>query len=84
MDGSVLSFLNCTDQCEYSCNSKKCLKKHAVNEHTVQNNFPCVECGKDFNTKNNLEHHMIKHHKIYPEVEEAELEQFLAKARGRQ
>ena len=47
------------DQCEYS---KKSLKKYAVNEHTVQNNFFCVECGKDFNTKNNLEDHMINQH----------------------
>ena len=72
------------DQFEYSCNSKKSLKKHAVNEHTVQNNFPYVECGKDFNNKNNVEDHMIKHHKIYPEVNEAELDKLIAKARGRQ
>ena len=72
------------DQCKYSCNSKKSLKKHVENEHTVQNSFPCVECGKDFNAKNNLEDHMIKHHKIYPEVDEAELDELIAKARGRQ
>ena len=72
------------DQCEYSCASKKSLKKHAVNEHKVQNNFPCVECGKDFNTKNNLEEHMIEHHKIYPEVDDAELDEWIAKARGMQ
>ena len=72
------------DQCKYSCNSKKSLKNHVVNEHTVQNSSPCVECGKDFNAKNNLEDHMIKHHKIYHEVDEAELDELIAKARGRQ
>ena len=72
------------DQCEYSYNSKKSLKKHAANEHKVQNNFPCVECGNDFNTKDNLEEHMIEHHKIYPEIDEAELDEWIAKASGMQ
>ena len=42
--------------------------------------FRCEEFGKECNSKDNMEDHMMKTHTIYPEVDDTELDEWIAKA----
>ena len=45
------------DQCDYSCKTKKCLKKHkceSTTEEDTQKTFKCKECVEEFQSENEL------------------------------
>ena len=82
------------DQCDFSCTNKKSLKKHSEQGH-VEASFKiqktCNECDFKYICENEIEEHMkLKHIKDpnhstidfddYPEVEDAELDEWIAKA----
>ena len=52
---------NCHD-CDYQGTSKTMLNRHVFLKHTVQEQFKCNTCGKQFSDKANLLNHRKNHH----------------------
>ena len=76
------------------CGSKNCLKKHTSQSHeipNIQDLITCNECDYETISENDLKDHMKVNHmedvdslpsnyEDYPEVDEAELDEWIAKA----
>ena len=78
------------DQCNFSCQSKKTLKKHTSKGHDDQNTYnkkSCEECQYDCTSEKDIKDHYNSNHMKdsenssfeYPEVDEAELDEWIAK-----
>jgi hypothetical protein len=82
------------DQCDFSCLSKKSLKKHISQGHEVQNpmsQWMCNNCGHQCISKDVMKDHINENHiedsnksesdfHEAPEVDEAELDEWIAEA----
>ena len=52
------------DTCGYRTKGKAALDRHIKGKHNSEKTFKCKECGKDFNSKANLDDHGSVHKKI--------------------
>jgi hypothetical protein len=62
MSGNVVASCYC-DECEYTCQYKKSLKKHKAQNHEGCD-YKCNKCEKKFQTKSNLDGHFVETHRI--------------------
>ena len=81
---------------DYSCSSKKSLKKHTSQGHEEQDpmsTWTCKDCGHQCTSKNDMKDHInVKHNNnskksesdCYetPEVDEAELDEWITRAKA--
>ena len=80
-----------SDECNYSCKANQSLKKHQEQNHIIEDLNTCNECDYKSISKSDLKDHINIIHKEdcnnsksdydnYPEVEESELDGWIAKA----